>query len=1111
MSACPSCGHDNPAGARFCNDCGVPLVGEAPVSREERKRVTVVFCDLAGFTARAEQMDPEDVRAVLAPYHAHVRDELERHGGTVEKFIGDAVMAVFGAPSAHEDDPERAVRAALSIRDWAVARRDLQVRLAVHTGDALVSLGADPGEGEAMVAGDVVNTAARMQAAAPVGGVLVGGATCEATQHAIDYRAAAPIEAKGKREPIEVREALRPLSPHGIGIARHGSAPLTGRDRELDVLRSLLARVRDEHTSQLVTVVGVPGIGKSRLVHELQQSPEADPVATAWRQGRCLPYGEAVAFWALGQIVKGEAAILETDTTEQAEAKLSGAVAAVVHDPRERRWLGRELRPLAGLPSGEGGGGEESAAAWRRFLEALAERGPVVLVLEDVHWAGDHLLDFLDGLVEWVLDVPLLVICTARPELLERRAAWGGGKANATTISLQPLGDEDMARLVGGLAAQEGGLVDDGGLLVERAGGNPLVAEQYVRMARERGTLDSLPESVHGVMAARVDGLPQAEKDLLQDAAVRGRVFWLGAVAAELGLSPQEATRLLLTLERKGFVRRERRSVVEGDTQYAFTHALLRDVAYGQIPRLARSEKHRRAAAWIEGLGGADDHVEMVAHHYREALALTRAAGQTDDPDLVQRARTAVQGAGERSLTMSSYAAAEEEFTDALALATPEDPERARLLLGLGRAVFARGGTGRTALGEALERFLAAGDAEGAAETATLLARFAFVEGDPAEAVRLNTLAVDALVDLPDSPALAVALAHRCTLEMLTGDLEAAIRTGREARPLVERLGRDDLRARVAFGVGSARCYLGDQSGLDDLEASVSIAWEGRALETLILCYYNLSAVQFLLGRLGASQESVARCHELVDRYGLTRWRRVNLMHAASAAFMYGRWSDALGICDALLAENSEGARYAVDPEVHALRTVILLGRGDAAGADAASRQALDLAGGSGVDAQAAALHARAILHLAAGRVADAGREASRLAAFGRRLLPAVSAPALTLADVAWVLAETGRSADLAGMLASVRIASPWMDAARAIAEGDPVLAAETLEQLGHPAGVARARLHAAEALAAAGRDTGAREQARRAAAFYRTAGASAFVRRAEEAARRTSAVPFDG
>ena len=328
MTVCGSCGSENAAAAKFCSECGQRLADAAP-RVEERKVVTVVFCDLVGSTARAERLDPADVRAELSSFHSRVRTELERRGGTVEKFIGDAVVAVFGAPAVHEDDPERAVRAALAIRDWAVEEGDVEVRLAVNTGEALVIVGVRPETGEGLVAGDVINTAARLQTAAPVNGILVGEATHRATEREIEYRPHAPVEAKGKQQPVAAWEAVAARSLFGVDVELQPRRRLVGRVRELDQLLGTLARARAEREPQLVTIVGVPGMGKSRLVQELSAAIEREPELIRWRQGRSLPYGEGVSYWALGEMVKAEAAILESDPADAAESKLHDVVARV--------------------------------------------------------------------------------------------------------------------------------------------------------------------------------------------------------------------------------------------------------------------------------------------------------------------------------------------------------------------------------------------------------------------------------------------------------------------------------------------------------------------------------------------------------------------------------------------------------------------------------------------------------------------------------------------------------------------------------------------------------------------------------------------------------------
>ena len=468
--------------------CGTPLAAALP-RRQERKTLTVLFADLVGFTSRSEQMDPEDVRALLGPYWERLREELERFGGTVEKFIGDAVVALFGAPVAHEDDPERAVRAALAILDWVAEESELHVRIGINTGEALVALGARPAEGEGMASGDVVNTAARLQSAAPVDGILVGEQTYRATERAIEYREREPVQAKGKANPVPVWEAVQARARFGVDLTRDSAAPLVGRKQELDLLVAALERAADERLPQLATLVGVPGIGKSRLLGELFAEIDRGDRLVRWRQGRSLPYGEGVSYWALGEMVKAEAGILETDSAEDTAGKLEAALAAVLTEPSESAWLVSHLRPLVGIGADEASGDRrgEAFAAWRRFFEALGEERPLVLVFEDLHWADDGLLDFVDQLVDWLTDVPVLVVATARPELLTRRPSWGGGKANATTISLAPLSDEDTARLVHALLKTSVLDSELQTMLLERAGGNPLYAEEFVRMVSERG------------------------------------------------------------------------------------------------------------------------------------------------------------------------------------------------------------------------------------------------------------------------------------------------------------------------------------------------------------------------------------------------------------------------------------------------------------------------------------------------------------------------------------------------------------------------------------------------------------------------------------------------
>jgi len=1095
---CPSCRQQNPEGARFCNACGSTLQAEDRGLGEERKTVTVVFVDLVGFTAQAERLDPEDVRGLLAPYHSHVRGELERRGGTVEKFIGDAVMAVFGAPAAHEDDPERAVRAALAIRDWSIEQADLQMRIAVNTGEALVRVEARPAEGDAMVAGDVVNTAARMQSAAPVNGVVVGDTTHRATRDVIGYRERSPVNAKGKAEPIAVWEALDPLSSHGVDVVERARTPLVGRTRELELLRAALGRVREERAPQLITLVGVPGIGKSRLLRELFQLVEDEAEIITWRQGRCLSYGDGVAFWALGEIVKAEAGILENDPPAEAERKLRDAVVRLAPEPSETRWLETELRALVGVGGdGAGAAGAESAtAAWRRFVEAIAERGPAVLVFEDLHWADDGLLDFLDDAVDWLRGVPLLVVGTARPELLERRPGWGGGKSNATTISLQPLPDEDATRLISALLHRPLQLADDERTLLERSGGNPLFAEQYVRMLSERGLIGELPESVQGAIAARLDALPRAEKELLHEAAVHGKVFWLGGVAAAMSADTTDAERLLRALERKDFVRRERRSAIANDTQYSFQHVLLGDVAYGQIPRRARAEKHRHAGAWVEALGRPGDHAELLAHHYKQALELMRATGVEDDASVVESAQGWLRAAGERALALSSYGSAAEFFADAIALCGPRDPVRPRLLLQRARALFGVGGAGLQLLNEALEAFRMAGDVEGEAEAATLAARFSWFAGDRSATDRYISDALTAVADRPLSRARANALTNQAGFLMLGGSFDESVRVGAEALPLVEALGAEEQRARLHVVVGCARCGLGDRGGLEEIESGIAVAESAGAVEMVAIGYGNLASELMFFARLPDAREAWRCALEAAERYGLGRVIRNYRAGVAYWAYLDGRWDEAVTVANDLLALADAGDAHYSDSPLFALRGWIEFARGGSAAAARHANRAVELARRSDIQAQSQAYSIGGALALAGGRRDEAHELASDLVALGPPMIPALCAPFPTLTDVAWLFHDLDRAAELTrAVLDPDPIKTPWNDAARAICSGELVHAADIVEGIGHSAAAAYARARAAEALAAAGEDVEAAMQQAKADAFHRQAGAARFLR----------------
>jgi len=1099
VKVCPSCGRENADDARFCSGCGAPLEAEGP-AREERKVVTCLFCDLVGFTAQAERLDPEDVRKLLQPYHARLRSELEHHGGTVEKFIGDAVVAVFGAPVAHEDDPERAVRAALAIRDALGEEGELEIRIGITTGEALIALGARPQEGEGMASGDVVNTAARLQAAAPVNGILVDETTYRATERTIGYRESAPVEAKGKAEPIPVWETLEAKSRFGVDVRQLGGTPLVGRDDELGSLFAALVRARREREPQLVTLVGVPGIGKSRLVWELFQRVDREPELTLWRQGRSLPYGEGVSFWALGEMVKAQAGVLETDDAERTEAKLRETVAALVPDPADAEWLVRHLRPLVGLEADPELGGDrrsEAFAAWRRFLEALAEQRPLILVFEDLHFADDGLLDFVDHLVDWASGVPILVVGTTRPELLSRRPGWGGGKPNALTLSLAALSDEETARLAHSLLGRP---VLDAALqatLLERAGGNPLYAEEFARMLEERGSAEGLPETVQGLIAARIDGLPPEEKSLLQNAAVLGKLFWLGAAVALAEVERWAAEERMHALERKEFVRRERRSSVAGEVEYAFRHLLVRDVAYGQIPRAARADKHRLAASWIEALGRREDHAEMLAHHYLHALELLRATGQTT-ADIADAARNALSEAGHRAFSLNAFPAAVRFYKEALELGYADDRERVDVQFRRARALNLAGAEGRdAALEEAREALLEIGDSERAAEADALLAEFWWHRGNR-DRSREHLDRAHALVeDLPPSSGKAQVLSQVSRYGALAEENEEAIRVGREALAMAEALGLDEVRAHALDNIGMAKFNLGDLTSLDDLERSIEIAVAARSPEAA-RAYNNLGAFVWQLGDFRRACTLVDEAVAVGERLGNAAVAKYSRILQIQQLFPKGEWDEGLRRADEFLTACEAGESHYLESDTRRVRAGVRLARDDVEGALDDLRRMLGPARNAG-DPQALvpALERAARLYAEAGRVDEARKLAREAFA---------EAPATYgLTDLAWVAAELDCTAELSERLEQVPLPTKWGDAARALLQHDFLAAADIFYEIGDLPEEAAARLRAGEQLVGEGRRVEADEQRQKSLAFWRSVGATRYIREGEALFAKTA------
>jgi len=937
MQVCLACGEENPEHARFCLACGVAFE-DASALGEERKVVSVLFVDLVGFTDRSDRADPEDVRATLRPYHERVKADIERFGGTVEKFIGDAVMAVFGAPVAHEDDAERAVRAGLRILETMAELReeglDVAVRAAVTTGEAVVALGARPDRGEGMVAGDVVNTAARLQGAAPVAAVIVDSATMHSADSAIAFEPLEAVAAKGKKEPIAVWRAVGARSRLGVDTELRAETLFVGRDSELALLEETFGRALREPSAQLVTVVGEPGVGKSRLVWEFGQELDRRPDLVRWRQGRCLPYGEGITFWALGEIVKAEAGVLETDSPEEALHKLEHAVVDVLEEESERAWFTERLAPLVGaLEEASGVEREEAFSAWRRYLEALSAQRPTVLVLEDIHWADAALLDFVEHLLDWAPSVPLLVLATARPELYDARRGWGGGRRNSATVGLSPLSDDDTARLVAVLLERSVLPAETQAELLERAGGNPLYAEQFVRMHVDRETSGemALPETVQALIAARLDTLGAELKGLLHDASVLGKVFWTGALAAMGGRSREQVLDGLRDLVRREFVRPARVSSMRDEEEFSFWHVLVRDVAYQQIPRAARAAKHVSAAEWIEATAAdrVSDHAEILVHHYEQALELASAAGQDPDSRLQACLARFLILAGDRAMRLD-MAAAEMSYRRALEL-SGGSPARPAVLVKLGDALNEQGRLPEAehAYEDAVDAFRAAGDDRAAARGMVGLVRALWRHGQTSRARELIYEAIP-ILEHDRGPDLLLAYERAAMVDTIGGRSQDGLRWAEKGLALGRELGVENVVRHLQFQ-GLARLDLGDVSGLDDQREALELSLRlGLGIETAT-SYLNLGESIAPYEPLSTARELTEASLDFARRRGLhhhemwTRGSRLWLMYEL------GEWEELLHEGDELLDwDRSIGGGSQIAVNVLMTAGPVLAQRGDA-------------------------------------------------------------------------------------------------------------------------------------------------------------------------------------
>ena len=1012
---CPNCGAANQPGEKFCGECATPLAGAAAAAPAptgssappvmERRIVSILFADLVGFTTLSESRDPEAVRDLLSRYFDLARDIIDRYGGTLEKFIGDAVMAVWGAPIAREDDAERAVRAALELTDGVAALgaqagvEGLELRAGVMTGEAAVTIGA---VGQGLVAGDLVNTASRLQSVAPPGSVLVGEATYRSASSAIAFEAVGAQDLKGKVLPTETWRALRVVANRGGGgRAERLEAPFVGRAEELRLLKEMFHATEREGRMRLVSVTGIGGIGKSRLAWEFEKYLDGVLGSVYWHQGRCPAYGEGITFWALGEMVRGRARIVEGEDPGTARVKLGAMLGEWVAQEEERRWLEPRLATLLGLDAGAPGEREELFAAWRALFERISERGPTVLVFQDLHWADAGLLDFIESMIEWSRARPILIVTLARPELLEKRPTWGAGQRNFVGLHLDPLPDDAMAELLAGLApGLPDQLVRD---ILRRAEGTPLYAVETVRMLLDDGRLvpegntyrltaplDHLevPPTLQSLIAARLDGLSPDLRALLQTASVLGQSFAVGALAALTGDEPPALETRLRELVRRELLALEvdPRSPERG--QYHFVQGIIREVVYHTLSRVDRRARHVAAARYYEGIGD-DELAGVLASHYL-------AAYQTDPEGaeaaaLASQARVALRGAAERARALHAHAHALRYFEQALGV-TVDERERADLHY---RAAMAAEEADRVAEAEeharaAVESYREAGERNLAARATARLGHVLMFQSRIEEARSILEPALAELSGAEMDAEVVQLMGQLARASMFQSDPASALSWLERALPIAEAHEVPEQTVELLVTKGWALTALGrPQEGVAVLRGAVALADTLGYTQGRLRGRINLSALlaaEDPVAGLAAAREGV----EIALRYGMVAGFGLVLYgNAALGAFLAGEWD---WIVETRSQFDLEGHSEYLRAGMGSATAVLHAFRGDPDAAAAALAPIHAVAARSDSYQDAAEANAgSALVELAAGDLASAYRRAFAAA------LPESSATVLAL------------------------------------------------------------------------------------------------------------------